>query len=240
MNKWPFDSMHNGYNRFQVDDKVASMDHELTMLSREIDKYRELLDSMTKQLDESNDRHILLSEDLIFEDVSGMKSPSQLVEKRLSTHKDETNQLFKRKADREINDYRVTHINKTMKVNGDILCEDEMNIEGNIKGNITCSKFIHLNGEVVGNIHCESAYMDNARLIGNIVCSKNLKMSSNSEINGEVCVGNLVSSGKISGDIEVVNTMILDETAVVLGNVSTKNLDLSRGAKIKGIIDIRD
>lgn len=240
MNKWPFDSMHNGYNRFQVDDKVASMDHELTMLSRELDKYRERLESMTKQLGESNDRHILLNEDLIFEHVSGMKSPSQLVEFRLSTHKNKTDHLFKRKTDHEIHDNKVTYIKKTMKITGDILCEEEMNIEGNIKGDITCSKFIHLNGDIEGNIHCESAYMNNTRLIGNIVCSKNLEMSMNSEINGEVCVGNLVSSGKISGNIEVVNTMILDETAVVLGNVSTKNLDISRGAKIKGMIDIRD
>lgn len=45
-----FDTMRNGYNRYQVDDKIASMNEELAMLYRKLDMYQLQSEEMEKQM----------------------------------------------------------------------------------------------------------------------------------------------------------------------------------------------
>lgn len=64
MSKMIFDTMRNGYNRYQVDDKVNEMDQELTMLNRKVDMYRERSTEVEKQLHSIKTKYQFIMEGL--------------------------------------------------------------------------------------------------------------------------------------------------------------------------------
>lgn len=50
MAKTLFDTMKNGYNRYQVEDRLNEMDQEMAMLNRKVEMYRQRSQEVEKQL----------------------------------------------------------------------------------------------------------------------------------------------------------------------------------------------
>ena len=59
-----FDTMRNGYNRYQVDDKVASMKEEIAMLYRKLDMYQMQSEEMKRQLASIKEKYQLVVDSL--------------------------------------------------------------------------------------------------------------------------------------------------------------------------------
>ena len=59
-----FDTMRNGYNRYQVDDKIASMNEEIAMLYRKLDMYQLQSEEMEKQIRQIKEKYQLVVDSL--------------------------------------------------------------------------------------------------------------------------------------------------------------------------------
>lgn len=56
-----FDTMRNGYNRYQVDDKVASLVHEVESLQKKLDLYTTRLDEVEKMSNSYKEKYLTLA-----------------------------------------------------------------------------------------------------------------------------------------------------------------------------------
>lgn len=56
-----FDTMRNGYNRYQVDDKVAQLIHEVETLQKKLDLYSSRLEEVEKQSAGYKEKYLTLA-----------------------------------------------------------------------------------------------------------------------------------------------------------------------------------
>lgn len=129
-----------------------------------------------------------------------------------------------------------TIIQDGVEIFGDIVSNDNMTIYGNIKGDVLCEGTLRVHGWIQGTVTCADGDFDQAIILGNVHCSDLLKVSNTSSINGNVETLNLLSGGKIKGDTLVYESAKFNNTAAVVGNVQSRDIEIERGAIVQGNI----
>ncbi len=74
----------------------------------------------------------------------------------------------------------------------------------------------------------------NTALIGNVKCQSNLILDRECQVNGSVYGEEIVLSGEVFGDVIAKGVLVLKESAIIHGNVETKQLFVDPGAVVKG------
>ena len=85
-----------------------------------------------------------------------------------------------------------------------------------------------------GNIEVPANVRLEGTINGNIKCSGRLVMSKAAEINGDVDANELVSEGKVKGDVNVKKITVLQPTAVIVGDLKCESLQIENGAIFNG------
>ncbi len=87
---------------------------------------------------------------------------------------------------------------------------------------------------IEGKIKSDSDIRIDGTVKGDIQCKAKVVIGSSGVVEGEVKCQNAVIIGKLSGNIEVQDTLKLDQTAKVNGEISTKKLIVVAGAEFHG------
>ncbi|MCS7013339.1 MAG: polymer-forming cytoskeletal protein [Chloroherpetonaceae bacterium] len=82
--------------------------------------------------------------------------------------------------------------------------------------------------ETAGNLRIDG------KVLGNIISSANVAIGQGGSVEGNITAAMVKISGRVHGNLEVHGRLILDATAVLIGEVKTKLLSVEEGATFNG------
>lgn len=129
----------------------------------------------------------------------------------------------------------TTYITSKTAIIGNIETEDDIDIMGRVEGNITCSGKLIIGGRVTGNIKVTELYAHQAHIAGEIVAERSVKIGAGTISVGNISAESAVIAGAVKGDVDVKEQVIVDSSAVVVGNIRSKSIQVNSGAIVDGM-----
>ena len=180
------------------------------------------------------------------DDVTEMIAASEKMDKALSEYTAELDATPARvitpptpKVEPKVEDDYVSDevatITKMMTVNGDIISRGSLDLVGAVNGNIVIKGKLNVTGSIVGNSEAAEVYAQDATIAGDVTSTGSVKVGSNTVIRGNIYATSAVIAGAVKGDIDVHGPVILDSTAIVMGNIKSKAVQINNGAAIEGM-----
>ncbi len=126
-------------------------------------------------------------------------------------------------------------ITKGMTITGDIVSKGSVDLLGVINGNIDILGKLNITGAINGNSKAAEVFADNAKIVGEVVSDGSVKIGQSSVIIGNITATSAVVAGAVKGDIDVRGPVILDASAIVMGNIKSKSVQINNGAVIEGM-----
>ncbi|MCR5419978.1 MAG: polymer-forming cytoskeletal protein [Lachnospiraceae bacterium] len=123
---------------------------------------------------------------------------------------------------------------KGMTVTGNIVSEGSLDVHGCVDGNIDVMGKLSITGKVQGDSKADEVFVNGARIAGGLFSNNSVKVASGSVIKGNIKASAAVVAGAVKGDIDVQGPVILDATAVIVGNIKSKSIQINNGAIIEG------
>lgn len=125
-------------------------------------------------------------------------------------------------------------ITKGTTIKGDIESNGSLEIVGTVAGNVSCSGKLIITGKVAGSSKANEIFADAARVEGEVVSEGTVKIGVGSIIIGNVTATSAVIAGAVNGDIDVKGPVIIDSSAVIMGDIRSKSVQINNGAIIEG------
>ena len=122
-----------------------------------------------------------------------------------------------------------------MVVNGDISTTGNMELLGKVTGNVSVNGKLTISGEITGDSTAAEIYAESARINGEIHSKGSVKIGQSTVIIGNISANGAVVAGAVKGDIDVHGPVILDTTAIVMGNIRSQSVQVNNGAVIEGM-----
>jgi len=129
----------------------------------------------------------------------------------------------------------VSTIMKSVVVNGDIEADGSLDLYGAVNGNIKILGKLNVTGKITGNSEAVEVYAQSANVVGDITSHGSVKIGNDSVIRGNIYATSAVIAGAVKGDIDVKGPVILDASAIVMGNIKSKSVQINNGAVIEGL-----
>ncbi len=85
-----------------------------------------------------------------------------------------------------------------------------------------------------GSLNVSSSMRVDGKILGQITCSDSLLVGKTGVVEASVKVKNATIGGKVIGDIEASEVVILEGNSAVIGDVTTKKLIIEEGAVLNG------
>lgn len=121
-----------------------------------------------------------------------------------------------------------------MTVNGNISCAGSLEVHGVVKGNLDVLGKLSITGKLEGDSQADEIFINGAKVTGELLSNSSVKVAQGSVIRGNIKAAAAVLAGAIKGDIDVQGPVILDSTAVIIGNIKSKSIQINNGAIIEG------
>ncbi|MBR6486536.1 MAG: polymer-forming cytoskeletal protein, partial [Lachnospiraceae bacterium] len=121
-----------------------------------------------------------------------------------------------------------------MTVNGNIICAGSLEVYGSVLGNLEVQSKLTIAGKVDGDSRADEIFINGAKITGELFSSSSVKVAQGSVIKGNIKAAAAVLAGAIKGDIDVQGPVVLDSTAVIVGNIKSKSIQINNGAIIEG------
>ncbi len=121
-----------------------------------------------------------------------------------------------------------------MTINGDITSGGSLEVIGTVKGNINVRGKLNVSGSITGNSKAAEIFADSAKVIGEMISNGAVKVGQESVIIGNITATSAVIAGAVKGDIDVKGPVILDTSAIVMGDIKSKSVQINNGAVIEG------
>ena len=128
----------------------------------------------------------------------------------------------------------TTYITKGTKIKGDIETDGGVDVLGSVTGNIKCMGKLILGGTVKGNVNAGEIYANAAKIEGEVVAEGGVKIGVGSVVIGNITATSAIVSGAVNGDIDIKGPVIVDSTAVIMGNIKSRTVQINNGAVIEG------
>lgn len=138
------------------------------------------------------------------------------------------------KMDGEVVD-ETAIITAGMKIRGDISSQGSLDVIGAVEGNIDILGKLNITGTIDGSSKAADVYAEKARINGDVHSSASIKIGQNTIIIGNIFGASAVIAGAVKGDIDVKGPVILDTSAIVMGNIKSKSVQINNGAVIEGL-----
>ena len=122
-----------------------------------------------------------------------------------------------------------------MTITGDIISKGSIDILGKVKGNVEILGKLNVSGTLVGDSKAAEVFADSAHVTGKVTADGTIKIGQNSVIIGDIIASSAVIAGAVKGDIDVQGPVILDASAIVMGNIKSKSVQINNGAVIEGM-----
>ena len=122
-----------------------------------------------------------------------------------------------------------------MTINGDVSSDGSVDINGKIVGNIDILGKLNITGCIEGNSKAAEIYAEGANITGEVKSAGSIKIGQSSVIVGNIIATGAVIAGAVKGDIDVKGPVVLDTSAIVMGNIKSKSVQINNGAVIEGL-----
>ena len=122
-----------------------------------------------------------------------------------------------------------------MVINGDITSQGSLELVGAVHGNINIAGKMSITGAIEGNSQAAEIYAESAKITGEVRSLGTVKVGQETVIIGNIFATSAVIAGAVKGDIDVHGPVILDTTAIVMGNIKSKSVQINNGAVIEGM-----
>ena len=129
----------------------------------------------------------------------------------------------------------VSTITAGMIINGDITSQGSLDLVGCVHGNISVAGKMSITGMIEGNSQASEVYAESAKITGEIRSEGTVKVGQDTVIIGNIFAISAVIAGAVKGDIDVQGPVVLDSTAVVMGNIKSKSVQINNGAVVEGV-----
>lgn len=130
-----------------------------------------------------------------------------------------------------------------MVLDGDCHAQGMLRVEGHVKGSVDASRLaIGPTGRVDGDVTSNNAMGDEAVVIdgrvGGAVRAPKVEIGREGAVGAGMVVKEAVVRGRVAGGIETDGRLLLEETAIVEGDVTARRLGLREGGQVFGTIRI--
>jgi len=129
----------------------------------------------------------------------------------------------------------VSNVTAGMIINGDIKSQGSLELVGAVHGNINIAGKMSITGVIEGNSQAAEVYAESAKITGEVRSLGTVKVGQETVIIGNIFATSAVIAGAVKGDIDVHGPVILDATAIVMGNIKSKSVQINNGAVIEGM-----
>lgn len=126
-------------------------------------------------------------------------------------------------------------VTERMTIAGDIISEGSMELLGTVNGNLEILGKLDITGTIQGNSKAAEIYAEGAKITGEMYSNGCVKIGQSTVVIGNITATSAVIAGAVKGDIDVRGPVILDTTAIVLGNIKSKSVQINNGAAIEGM-----
>ncbi len=126
-------------------------------------------------------------------------------------------------------------ITQGMEINGDVSTQGSLDLVGSIVGNVSALGKLSITGMIRGNAQAAEVYAEGAQMNGDITSDGAVKIGQSTVIIGNITATSAVIAGAVKGDIDVRGPVILDGTAIVMGDIKSKYVQINNGAVIEGM-----
>lgn len=123
----------------------------------------------------------------------------------------------------------------SMLINGNIATEGSLDLRGSVVGNIEALGKLNITGTIQGNSQAAEIYAEGAKITGELRSMGSIKIGQSTVIIGNIFANSAVIAGAVKGDIDVKGPVILDASAIVMGDIKSKSVQINNGAVIEGM-----
>lgn len=135
---------------------------------------------------------------------------------------------------RRLND-EVSVLTDSMIINGNIATEGGLDVRGSIVGNVEALGKLNITGVIQGNSQASEIFAEGAKITGELRSVGSVKVGQSTVIIGNIFASSAVIAGAVKGDIDVKGPVILDSSAIVMGDIKSKSVQINNGAVIEGL-----
>ena len=129
----------------------------------------------------------------------------------------------------------VAVLTDSMIINGNIATEGALDVRGSIVGNVEALGKLNITGAIQGNSQAAEIYAEGAKITGELRSGGSVKIGQSTVIIGNIYASSAVIAGAVKGDIDVKGPVILDSSAIVMGDIKSKSVQINNGAVIEGM-----
>ena len=142
--------------------------------------------------------------------------------------------MFSASTNKRVND-EVSVLTDSMIVNGNLATEGALDIQGCVVGNVEALGKLNITGAIQGNSQAAEIYAEGAKITGELRSNGSIKVGQSSVIIGNIFATSAVIAGAVKGDIDVRGPVVLDSSAIVMGDIKSKSVQINNGAVIEGL-----
>ena len=128
----------------------------------------------------------------------------------------------------------TTYVTKGTKITGSISTEGGIDLIGTVEGDVECKGKLIVGGCVKGNVVAGEVYANAARIEGETKSDGSVKIGVGTVVVGNIIASSAVIAGAVNGDIDVKGPVMVDSTAVIMGNIKSRSVQINNGAVIEG------
>ncbi len=194
------------------------------------------LDEMLKNIDTIALEETTATEETVPQDipVEPEVEESKPEESKTEESKGVVDKIMDSYASRTVSD-ETAMVSGTMIITGDIVSEGSVDVVGCINGNISVRGKLNVTGHINGNSNAAEIFAEGAKITGAVVSEGAVKVGASTVIIGDITATSAVVAGAVKGDIDVRGPVVLDASAIVMGNIKSKSVQINNGAVIEGM-----
>ncbi len=119
-------------------------------------------------------------------------------------------------------------------LDGNLTTEGSLDLLGTVNGNLSVGGKLNVTGSITGNSKAREIFAENAKICGDLTSDSAIKIGEGTVIIGNITALSAAIAGAVKGDIDVHGPVILDSTAIVMGNIKSKSVQINNGATLEG------
>lgn len=123
---------------------------------------------------------------------------------------------------------------------GDIRSEGVVEIHGKLKGDLEATGNVRITGKVLGDVKGDTVVLSGCAVQGNVTAASNLRIDAGTVVVGDIIAMDLLTDGKVKGNVKVEKSASFQKNAVLAGNVTAALVSMCEGAKIQGTVRISE
>jgi len=121
---------------------------------------------------------------------------------------------------------------------GDLRAEGHVQILGRVYGGVTAGGNVILSGGVEGDVSGDNISLEGCAVRGGVTARGELKLAAGTVVEGDLSARRAAVNGKVRGSVSVAETVVLQDDALVLGDVSGAHISMCDGAALVGAVHI--